>query len=87
MSNGVGRGKLGWWFGESQLTRRLVRQDGNGLEAAVSNLSTRGCDVDCELDAGELVSIEVTDLSLFIGEVMGTVAGRSTISFFGAVSH
>ena len=83
----VGRKKLGWRFGECQATRRLVRQDGNGLETSVSNFSTRGCDVDCELDAGELVSIEVTDLSLFVGEVMASVAGRSTISFFGEVSH
>jgi hypothetical protein len=64
-----------------------VRQNGHHLEASVGNLSPRGCDVDYELLAGELVSIEITDLALLVGEVLGSVAGRSTVTFLGSVTH
>jgi len=66
---------------------RIVRQDGEALEVAVSGISTRGCNVHYELLPGELVSVEALDLSLLLGEVGGTLDGQSTITFIGAVSH
>lgn len=75
------------WLRSRDVPQRLVRQDGHGLEAAVSNLSSRGCQVDCELTVGELVSVEVLDKVLFLGEVGKAFEGKSEIAFFGAVSH
>ena len=66
---------------------RVVRQDGFDLWPSVTNLSMKGCDLDCELPAGEIVSVELPDTTLFIGEVTASIASRSSIEFFRATSH
>jgi hypothetical protein len=70
-----------------QLARRVVREDGQDLWASVSEYSTRGCNLDCNLTLGEIVSVEMSDAAILIGEVGALISGRSAISFIGLAAH
>jgi hypothetical protein len=72
---------------EQRLARRIVREDGRDLWAFATGLSIRGCHLECELNLGEIVSVEVDDTALFVGEVTTSIEGRSAVEFFHATSH
>jgi hypothetical protein len=65
------------------LEGRLVRQDGSSSDVAVSCYSRNGCIASGELMVGEIVSVEFTDVALFVGQVTSSGGGKSQVNFFG----
>ena len=74
-------------FAGRRLEHRIVREDGQDLWAKVSNLTLRGCYLDCDLPDGEVISVELEGTALLIGEVLPAVGSGSMVQFFGATSH
>jgi hypothetical protein len=64
-----------------------VRQDGSSSQVDLSNCSTLGCKVAAVLPVGEIVSVEITDIALLVGQVSASGSGYSEVGFRGHVAH